>query len=1187
MSTDLLQASSTAKWAAAQLQKALYEQSSRLMELFTPLGPNRLLLETLSGWERVDAGGFKLTLTALCDDAHIPLKALIAQPVCVRMQTSDGQGRAFHGHVTSFSLEGANGGFARYSLTVEPWSALLRYRQDSYLFQDKSVFDIVDEVFGGYQGGNLVPSWRWEVADRSVYPVRSLTTQYQESDLAFVQRILAEEGLYYWFEHDEPDEEASVPGRHTMVIADHASAWKMNPQPQVSFQRADATEPLDSLQVWHGQRQMQTNALQWHSWDYRQVDRRPQQLDSHHNNSERRIALTQWDDPGVYAWETTEQAERLQNNALQALEVRNKVFHGQSTVRLLMPGTRFSLTGHAEHDLDEEQDREFAVLQVEHHGRNNFNEDLRRAVRFLLDAPEQPDTVEAAAPEFDYWNELRAVRSNVPYRPLLVNAQGLRIHPRPTVQGSQTALVIGTEEQLPVHTDRDDRIKIQFHWQRGSRSSLRSAHPDGDDNAPGSDKLGVWVRVAASVAGDNWGQVTLPRVGQEVIVDFMHGDIDRPVVTGVLYNGKGVQDAQSNQVQNGAAVATGNAPSWFAGQSGEYAHHAVYSGIKTQALSASQRGDGGFNQLVFDDTPGQESTQLSTTQASTRLHVGHQRQQNDNQRGEGRGHGAELASEAHGAVRAGAGLLISADSQPQGVGSFLDSQPSQAVLEQAQDVALSLADNAGKQMAALDGDDQASELPALKALQHIHEVISATEQGQASAGGASASGPGQIKAAEGGAGTVTAYAEPHMQFSAPKGVLWATPAEAVLVNGATGILTAGQDINVAAQQQISVGVRSGVALYTVGGEASGGDPLQERGIRLHAANGNVQVQSLAGEIKAAAQDKVTIASTGDELQISAPEHSLFTAAGAYVKLDGDSVRIHAPGAVTFRAGRHNFVGPQAMSQATSKPSSHFKGCSPEDGAAALLGAAFLPSSLPTGSSGAPGLAADDVMMSLAKEGDIASGAQDNWSMSDLIEEFCPDDAHILDAMAERDVYAADRLYSTTYEFSNGEWVEHEQSSYGLFYPGTGEDGKGHIMFDRTASLDEAANTLYHEVTHSLQSDDVSRYEREVDAFMQTEDWAIRKGMPPTGGRDYFRKVDAQGNVSPNEQGIRDFVTRAYRTDARPEQVVKDFIEPNISVLEDGTQRLSQEGDLVYGDRFEEGTKLMPRSMWKCPPDNEP
>ncbi|BAL95899.1 hypothetical protein RGE_25600 [Rubrivivax gelatinosus IL144] len=141
-----------------------------------------------------------------------------------------------------------------------------------------------------------------------------------------------------------------------------------------------------------------------------------------------------------------------------------------------------------------------------------------------------------------------------------------RLAPRPSVHGVQTALVVGLGE--PVHSDRDHRIKIQFHWQRGTRSSHRLAHPAGD-NAPASDASSTWVRVSEAVAGANWGSHFSPRLGQEVLVGFLGGDIDRPVVMGTVYNGLGRPDAQSNQTSAGAAGAGGCAPAWFPGAAAE------------------------------------------------------------------------------------------------------------------------------------------------------------------------------------------------------------------------------------------------------------------------------------------------------------------------------------------------------------------------------------------------------------------------------------------------------------------------------------------------------------------------------------------------------------------------------------------------------------------------------------------
>lgn len=157
-------------------------QHARLLRLHTPLGPEVLVAERLSGVEAVDAG-FRLEVTALSIDAHLSLDALLGQPVLLELLTADSHTdlRPFHGHVTAIEREGSNGGLARYRLVVEPWLAFLRQRVDSYVFQDKTVMEIVEDVFADYaEAGALVPAWRWELTDRGVYAKRSLTVSFPD-----------------------------------------------------------------------------------------------------------------------------------------------------------------------------------------------------------------------------------------------------------------------------------------------------------------------------------------------------------------------------------------------------------------------------------------------------------------------------------------------------------------------------------------------------------------------------------------------------------------------------------------------------------------------------------------------------------------------------------------------------------------------------------------------------------------------------------------------------------------------------------------------------------------------------------------------------------------------------------------------------------------------------------------------
>jgi type VI secretion system secreted protein VgrG len=250
-----------------------FTQDTRLLKLTTPLGTD-LLAECVRGEEAI-SGGFSFRIDALSTDARLPLKSLMGQPALLQLLTAtSGQMRAFHGHITAADISGANGGFARYVLTLEPWTRFLSFGRDSRIFQDMTVPDILDVVFRSYAGrGTLVPDWRFALTDRGAYPKRSLTTQYQESDLAFAERLMHEEGMFHYFEHRGSPGVPSL-GSHTLVIADHNGAFQPNAQATVAFTRPGAVMRADSIDRWRTESRLSTNAIELGSWDYRTMRQR-------------------------------------------------------------------------------------------------------------------------------------------------------------------------------------------------------------------------------------------------------------------------------------------------------------------------------------------------------------------------------------------------------------------------------------------------------------------------------------------------------------------------------------------------------------------------------------------------------------------------------------------------------------------------------------------------------------------------------------------------------------------------------------------------------------------------------------------------------------------------------------------------------------------------------------------------
>lgn len=401
----------------------------------------------------------------------------------------------------------ADGGFARYALTLGPWYSFLAHGRDSSIFQDKTVFEILDAIFGGWKAlGRLSPAWRYDLRDPGIYPKRSLTTQYQESNLAFAERLMGEEGLFYYFEHSGDASSANL-GSHTMVVADDNGSFKPNSQPEIKFKQPGAVMKEDSIDRWRTELRCLTNAVELSSWDYRSNSDRGASSASAAGGND--IRLTSQDAPGAYAYQSREQGQRIADNQMQALDAARETHIGAGTVRTLAPGTTFTLHGQAQFDqADNDDARTFIVRRVVHLAHNNLSmETVATANRLLGQSPlgalieaERGQSLHATGRDMGerplYRNRIDAIHSKVPFRASTVDQHGRLLNARPSVQGQQTAIVVGPPGAA-IHTDRDHRIKVQFHWQRGasdndlSHSRLNHPAPDGHTGAPGNEQAGT------------------------------------------------------------------------------------------------------------------------------------------------------------------------------------------------------------------------------------------------------------------------------------------------------------------------------------------------------------------------------------------------------------------------------------------------------------------------------------------------------------------------------------------------------------------------------------------------------------------------------------------------------------------------------------------------------------------------
>jgi type VI secretion system secreted protein VgrG len=978
-------------------------QAQRLLRVHTPLGDDVMFAEDVEAWEGVgpangpalgdaefDGGsamavdvnaswafdaslgptraGMRLVVHALASDAHLELKTLIGQPALVEMLCQDSaiEMRPWHGHVVAAGLMGSDGGLARYRLVIEPWLSALAHNVDAWAYQDMSVPQILDDLFGGYGGqGQLAPAWRWDLADAGVYPKRSLCIQYHESDLDFALRLMREEGLFCWWEHAGDATSASL-GAHTLVIADHNGAFATNTQAVVRFTASDHALDEDSLERWTSVNRVASASVAMRSRDHRGLGSRPVEASAGDAAPMGELAIV--DVPGAYAYEDIDQGQRLASRQAEALAAVRTRAVGRGPWRRAQVGTSFTLADHPRHDGTDPTRDTFVVLAAQHRARNNFSADEKARFVGLAqailrdqgqggkparddDAPLHeaallaqplavPVRVGGADPQphavardgrFGVFGRIdeRALAA----QPSLFDTHAVtslsqpevRLNVRPSVRGTQTAIVVG-DGGGDLHTDRDGRVRVQFHWQRGGGSSHRMTGAGGD-NAPASASSFTWVRVGQSLAGGNFGAVFTPRVGQEVLVAFTGGDIDRPVVVGAVYNGQGTPDAQGNQVAAGAVDASGNAPAWFPGTQAAGAfeghqHTAVMLGHKSQELGASTSGLGGSNQLVFDDSAAGNRIELSTTTQATRLQLGALLHQQDNQRLAPRGHGLELATGAHGALRAGSGLLVSAHAQAASTsgGLQLEANDATSVLQSAQSLIHTLADSAQAHNAKLAGEpavagatakDTSKQLPVEQGLHALADSLDGSStKGATDGAGAS---DGDTLPIDGGFGSVPAWDRPDLVLAAPSGIGLFTPASAMLASGGNIACSAGQDLHAIAQGNHATVAQGGVVLYTYGKADDASKPNTETGIALHAASGSVVSSSNTGATRLTSSGAIDVSSTKTSVLVASPRQVLLAAAGAAIQIDAGNITINAPGAVEFKAGQKNLTSAAAAS----------------------------------------------------------------------------------------------------------------------------------------------------------------------------------------------------------------------------------------------------------------------------------
>lgn len=514
-------------------------QRDRLLQLTTPLETDVLLLERVNGNAAVSSL-FSYHLELLADrqrknDTKVKPEELVGSAFTATMELADGS-RCINGIVKQFVQGHADERFAHYTAEIVPWMWLLTLQSDCCVYQDQSTPDIVKFVLDTLK--ELYPDLvNYELQLMRDYEKWDCCIQYRETDFNFISRLMEHEGIFYFFRHSA--------GKHTLVIADSLSAF-------------EDLDPVSEFHLEHeqgyGEREDTVNAILRHVWlqpgsvttrdhHFELPGKTLQNIKKVAKPIANNTKLDMYDYPGEFAQYFNEPGGRLPNvsqygEVLTGVrseedECAARLLSGDSCVRCFMPGFRFDLDAS-----DDDLSNKYVLLSVD---------------ETILQNPSYVSDDEKSG---GYSNRFTCIPFGDVYRPR-------RITPKPLISGPQTAVVTvkkGEESWL----DKYGRIRLQFHW---------------DQLGQDDEKSTCWVRVAQPWAGARWGAHFWPRVGQEVVVEFLEGDPDKPLITGSVYN-------------------AANMPPY------ELPANYTRSGIITR--SSKQGGAANFNELRFEDKKGDE-----------------------------------------------------------------------------------------------------------------------------------------------------------------------------------------------------------------------------------------------------------------------------------------------------------------------------------------------------------------------------------------------------------------------------------------------------------------------------------------------------------------------------------------------------------------------------------------------------
>jgi type VI secretion system secreted protein VgrG len=496
-------------------------QKSRFASFESKLGEDQLLLSSFHGREQLGAL-FAYNVDLLHPDGgqDVILDELVGDNASIRLQMETDEmkdTRYFNAIIASLTFTGREDAFGTYRARLVPWLWLLTRTSDCRSFQDKTVQQIMEKVFTDY-GFKDSKDFRFDL--RGSYKPKPFCVQYNETAFNFVSRLMEHEGIYYWWEHSN--------GHHTMVITDDMVSHTFNPLRKEIESRSGRSVKGGYLYNLQVQKNVSSGAFALNDYNFKspkedlrsRMTQEKQQAASHFEHFEY---------PGFYR--DAEEGATLSKIRLQEVQANHHWICANSTARAMAAGYKFQLTRADREDLERNYLIVSSTIAVEV---NDYK------------------TGSGSAPKFEC--QIRGIPDDGVFR-------SPRLTPKPAVRGPQPALVVGPPGE-EIYCDENGRVKVHFYWDRRSEANAESSK---------------WVRVSQPSAGGQYGFMSVPRIGQEVLVEFMNGDPDQPIVTGRVYNGENQHPYDPQSFKSKSSWKTNTYP-----------------------------GGGGFNEVRLDDAKGKE-----------------------------------------------------------------------------------------------------------------------------------------------------------------------------------------------------------------------------------------------------------------------------------------------------------------------------------------------------------------------------------------------------------------------------------------------------------------------------------------------------------------------------------------------------------------------------------------------------